>query len=664
LHIEFEPCGEYEWTVRRGEEAAAVMTRTHLDADTTYGLRLKGPSINSNPSFHKEKEMADFRKWLMGLAIVAMFAATASAQVGPALTCTANAGVPPLLRAEGLTELVGDVVINCTGGTAGQPVTANWQIFLNTNITSRLIGGSSSNSEALLLLDEPNSASNPTPATLGANAFRATRVTDNAVTWLGVPFLAPGTQTRVVRITNVRANTSQLLPPGSTATLVPPQVVEYISVSGSQSIALNNPQQIVGFVQNGLGFDIRNCAGGDDPAPGTRFLQCVGQNPRIFADPTRGASSTNTPEGAQIAVRFRENFATAFKPRVRTDQRPSIPGIAYNTESGFLLSTASGTDSEIGAATNATRLAARFTNLPQGATVRVSLNQVTGSTTTVAVTGDPVTDGPVAAQLIVGTDVNGNGGTVASQSGTTTCDINETTIPVATLSPVGGTAMAVLEITAANPFATENLVFAVEVSFAANTLNNLPGLGTASVSGNFAPFYTSPTGTTMSSSLPVPRFVDNPINRTAFVINACVTNLLFPFVTNQAGFDTGMVISNTSLDIFSTVNQQAGACEINYFGIGSGGGATTKTRETSTSIAAGGQLLFTLSGASNNTGVTGNPGFQGYVIARCFFQYAHGFAFISDLGAARLAEGYLALVMDGAAATVPRTGSESEPLDN
>jgi hypothetical protein len=75
-------------------------------------------------------------------------------------------------------------------------------------------------------------------------------------------------------------------------------------------------------------------------------------------------------------------------------------------------------------------------------------------------------------------------------------------------------------------------------------------------------------------------------------------------------------------------------------------------------------LLFTLSGASNNTGVTGNPGFQGYVIARCFFQYAHGFAFISDLGAARLAEGYLALVMDGAAATVPRTGSESEPLDN
>ena len=97
-------------------------------------------------------------------------------------------------------------------------------------------------------------------------------------------------------------------------------------------------------------------------------------------------------------------------------------------------------------------------------------------------------------------------------------------------------------------------------------------------------------------------------------------------------------------------------------GIGTGGGATTKTRETSTSIPAGGQLLFTLSGASNNTGVTGNAGFQGYIIARCFFQYAHGFAFISDLGSTRLAEGYLALVMDAPLSS--RTGSTSESLGN
>jgi len=39
------------------------------------------------------------------------------------------------------------------------------------------------------------------------------------------------------------------------------------------------------------------------------------------------------------------------------------------------------------------------------------------------------------------------------------------------------------------------------------------------------------------------------------------------------------------------------------------------------------------------------PNFQGYMIAICQFQYAHGFAFISDLGARNLAMGYLALVV-------------------
>jgi len=42
---------------------------------------------------------------------------------------------------------------------------------------------------------------------------------------------------------------------------------------------------------------------------------------------------------------------------------------------------------------------------------------------------------------------------------------------------------------------------------------------------------------------------------------------------------------------------------------------------------------------------TAVPGFSGYMIAVCNFQYAHGFAFVSDLGARNLAMGYLALVI-------------------
>ena len=61
----------------------------------------------------------------------------------------------------------------------------------------------------------------------------------------------------------------------------------------------------------------------------------------------------------------------------------------------------------------------------------------------------------------------------------------------------------------------------------------------------------------------------------------------------------------------------------------------------------GSTVAFVLS-SGGGLGVTGTPDFQGYLIAQCRFQFAHGFAFITDgpIGQARVAEGYLALVMD------------------
>jgi hypothetical protein len=658
------------------------MTRNHIGDDTARGLGLKGPSINSISDFHKEKEMADFRKWFPVLAIVALLAvsSTANAQI----TCVQNAGVPPTLRAEGLTELVGDIVLICSGFQANVPVSANVQVFLNTNVTSRLVGtwaapngvNVGNATEALLLLNEPGVSTPSTatgntivqgrPSVVGVggvttqgsgNAFLGARVSDNAVAWLGIPFSPTGT-TQTVRITNLRANASQLLPPGSTGTLVPPQVVAYISISGSQSIAVNNPQQVVGFVQTGMTFDLRGCPNSSTVPTGQ--LQCVSLNSSLAGDATSAPATT-------FLARFRENFATAFKVRVlgesagvgSNQSMDSQPGAPYNTESGYVVPTGNfnGITAQVGLADTGTRLAVRFVNIPAGVQLFVGTSSGTASTSTVSA-------------ILVTTDANGAGGTPAVSStglvssapaGSTSTTCAGGTVGLSQVTISGGTGMAVYEITNANPFALEELLIPMAFAYRANTSNNLPGLGTASAQGSFAPFYTSPTGSTMSSSLPIPRFVDAAVSRNALTINACVTNLLFPFVTNQAGFDSGLAISNTSLDIFGTPTQ-AGACDINYFGIGTGGGATTKTRETSTSIPAGGQLLFTLSGASNNTGVTGNAGFQGYIIARCFFQYAHGFAFISDLGSTRLAEGYLALVMDAPIGS--RTGSTSESLGN
>jgi hypothetical protein len=72
---------------------------------------------------------------------------------------------------------------------------------------------------------------------------------------------------------------------------------------------------------------------------------------------------------------------------------------------------------------------------------------------------------------------------------------------------------------------------------------------------------------------------------------------------------------------------------------------------TRPSVATGTVDAFLISGVA--------AGFQGYMFALCNFQYAHGFAFISDLGARNLAMGYLALVVNNGTASARGPASES-----
>src|ERR1700730_3832617 len=109
--------------------------------------------------------MADFRKYVLafaGLACTLGLTGTASAQSFTGLSCTASASTPFDMRAEGVTEQAGDVVVVCTGGTptpSGLPVPqVNITVTTNANITSRLINGTSNVTESLLLVDDPTTA--------------------------------------------------------------------------------------------------------------------------------------------------------------------------------------------------------------------------------------------------------------------------------------------------------------------------------------------------------------------------------------------------------------------------------------------------------------------------------------------------------------------------
>ena len=124
------------------------------------------------------------------------------------------------------------------------------------------------------------------------------------------------------------------------------------------------------------------------------------------------------------------------------------------------------------------------------------------------------------------------------------------------------------------------------------------------------------------------RYASGPTND-VIMIEDCITTLLFPYVTNQQGYDTGLVITNAS--------EGKGDCTIEYSGALSGGGDAPIDRTTAEPIAGGGQWVKLLSYIAAE--------FQGYFTVSCEFRDAHGFAFITD-GDATLAQGYLAVCTD------------------
>jgi len=630
--------------------------------------------------------MVDFRRCITALAVLALFAGLAAAQTGGSgqqqLTCSTNVTATPTLRAEGYTEQTGDITITCNGGVAPGAGTiipqVNITVFLNTAVTSRLLpvsNVSNSISEALLLIDEPgsglpapvpgfgpaapqticptplsgcteyaanngfntgqivatnqgtlgNGVTNPTP---GYNVFQGV-VTGNSVTFFGVPVLAPQTTgyNRVFRITNIRANATTLSG-GSAAGATP--VSASLLTSNSATLPITNPTPIIGFVQGGLATS----------ASGSSNLnQCNSQT----------KSAVNT-------LSFSENFGTAFKTRVAAQSTTSysgqgtntgpntqnVPGAIYNSESNFILPV-NGTQTA-GLADFGTRLKATFNNVPTGVRLFVSVNNVLNGV--LPIQAPPANPGGSAAngvtswaQLVVSeTSVDGafsNGFLSSAQNSTDVAPGNGGNVPIAELSVVNGTATAVWEVINTNPNTQETIKFAVFSTYTSNVAQNSPPPGTATVNLSFAPTppsFTASSGGSASSSLNVPRFIADPnAAKNIFAINICRTILIYPFVTNQSGFDTGLAIANTTTDPFGT-GPQAGSCALNWY---SGPGSPAPTN--SGSIASG-TVYTTLASVTV-------PGFQGYMIAVCQFQYAHGFAFVSDLGAQKLAMGYLALVI-------------------
>jgi hypothetical protein len=393
-------------------------------------------------------------------------------------------------------------------------------------------------------------------------------------------------------------------------------------------------------------------------------VQCLSANESIAKDPT-AALGSGGQNGQQFLVRYDEGFGTAWKVRninqvinpatatTVTDVNQNVPGAIYNTEAGFqnntsdpspnppgstgagIVGSASNSSqfstrglATAGVASQGTRLYVNFGTVPNGSQIFVP--------TRVSITA-PITGATTGYAVLVSTDANG-----AGPAGGPPSVASGNTAGLAPVSVSSGTGLAVYEVMQSDPFSLERLQIPVAVAFVANSGNNLPAPGVQStISSGFAPL--SNVGTA-SDTAPIPRFAPSTTPRNSFNVVKCSCNILFPFVTNQQGFDTGVAISNTSVDPYGTT-PQTGTVTLNYYS----GGTPPPAQTTNATVPAGQQVTFTLSGGGN-FGIAATPGFQGYIIAQAQFQFCHAFAYISAQGALPTApgasEGYLGIILD------------------
>jgi hypothetical protein len=664
--------------------------------------------------------MVEFRKWFLALAIVGLVLAIgsspANAQNNVPFTCQASAGVPNILRAEGTTELLGDLVMNCTGGTPtpfGQPVPLNnIQISINTYVTSR-IEDLAGDSEALLLIDTPFPATGqfPTPPTgptpngatnalaqlacqannstncaitsnnnIGAvgstgnysgatdtgpgpynnhfNVFQGFQNGQNAIAWDGVPIDAPGTAgTRVIRITNVRANAYSS---GVSTTLIPTSINMIVAVSGSSFITVLQPSNgnIVGQIAQGLivsnlSASYQQC----NNVNGNLLLGSTGQTGAINVTAAEGFAAAFKPQDYVQFYNVRVAGATSYTPP-GTPALQNVPGFNYNSESGLYTDApglAQNPSEPAGLADHGTQL--QFTVSGVGTGVQLFVPQY------VYMAGNYGSGVPNGVAVLVSQSSSSSGAIASSTS--IPVVYGPAYAPAAPGPPVsvaisGGTATVTYEVYYADPSVPETVIVPFEVSYITTGPTNPSSTTTpATVSVNFAPLSAAGVTDVASGSLPIPRFGQPHAAVSFFSINLCSCNLLFPFVTNIAGFDTGIAIANTTADTLNGLAPQSGPVTITYYGFTAGGGPAPDTQPTTSPVPAGSELIFTLS-SGGNYGILPTPGFEGYLIVRADFQYCHGFAAITDQGAQRLGEGYLALQLD--VPEIYRTGQFGENL--
>jgi len=224
---------------------------------------------------------------LLALAISPSFAQTPSFSG----QCVAS-GLPVQVRAEGLTERMGDIVVQCSGSSPGAVLSGNLTIFLPVGITNR-VDSNNLAQDAVLFVDY---GSGFVPSGI------AGLVTGGSIAFYGISFAVPPSGNLNIKISNIRAAVG---------------AVASVAANISSPIPLSQSQVIVAFPRTSLYATLYST---DVPCTGSPLASTTSLT-ALFAAGTVFAST-----------RITESFANAFATRAAGDDTGTRFLVGY---SGF-----------------------------------------------------------------------------------------------------------------------------------------------------------------------------------------------------------------------------------------------------------------------------------------------------------------------------------------
>ena len=197
------------------------------------------------------KPQAFFSRQVTLPVLVILSFSGAYAQTPPASGQCATSSVPTLARAEGLTERMGDIILQCSGANAGSVFSGNLTVFLPVTIANR-VNSSNLTQDATLSVDYGGG-----PVSTGIPGL----INNRGISFNGFSATAPASGNVTFRISGIRADLHQL---GAGPMLQP------IVASLSVPFPVNQTQLIVAYPQTGLYINSNNtsvtCTGSTLPS--------------------------------------------------------------------------------------------------------------------------------------------------------------------------------------------------------------------------------------------------------------------------------------------------------------------------------------------------------------------------------------------------------------